>query len=339
MAGMRPVEFANFVCTSGTDLEMLDMVDTVVLPAFSSGLRRTWGENTYFFHDVTLVDFAPDTVKGTPAICGRFVKDTVLHSKQVYRNGELLANNQKIKSAPSAFFVLLLEQHKLIYCSEYTGAPGIGTFRSTAYQFIGQAHKAYIDTAYEQFKEQSNADPDAERITKASLVEKFPRPMLEIVPLASEESIDQFVKRFKVLQAMTIRLIKPNNEINNERLYEQIQTESRHMGATASTLTYKNSKGLSQSVATDHAEAAADGNAEVTFSGKDKEGAPLKGSNEDFRVLRFIEELPSQAAEAARRLYIAFKSARQSGLITAEPAADTRHAAKLADLRSRAAQQ
>ena len=88
MSDHRPVEFANFICRTDK-LELLDFVDTIVVPAFQLGLTRTWGESTYLLHDVRIVDLRPETPNGLPAIAGRFVKDTVLHSEQVFRNGAL----------------------------------------------------------------------------------------------------------------------------------------------------------------------------------------------------------------------------------------------------------
>ncbi|WP_298236583.1 hypothetical protein [uncultured Azohydromonas sp.] len=334
MAEHRPVEFANFVCRAGS-LELLDFVDTVILPAFMSPLSRKWGDNSYFLHDVRVIDLAPEMRNGVLAVCGRFVKDTVLHSQQIFDQGELVANNQKIKSSPSAFFVLLLEQHKLIYCSEYKGAPSLETLRSTLQQFIGRTHSTYIHAVYEECKADAQASSfeKRERVTKVALLADFPRPTLEIVPLASQESIEEFIKRFKTLQSMTIRLIKPNNEINNEGFFKAMRGNSEKLGASTSALTYKNSDGLSKATAASHAEAAADGNAELKFSGKDKDGQQLSGSNDDFRVVRFVQDLPSKPVAAARRLFQEFMSARKSGLIAGEPAAADRQEARLAVVR------
>lgn len=336
MSEHRPVEFANFICRTD-QLELLDSVDTVVVPAFQLGLTRTWGESTYFLHDVRIVDLRPETPKGLPAIAGRFVKDTVLHSEQVFRNGALTANNQKIKSAPSAFFLLLIEQHKLIYCSEYKGAPSLETFRSTLQQFINRAHANYIQSVYEQHRSAAAEQASlSERVTKVSLLADFPRPTLEIVPLASQESIAEFIARFKTLQALTIRLIKPNNEINNEGLFRALRGSSERLGSSASTLTYRNAQGLSKQSAVGHAEAAADGNAELKFSGKDQAGQQLSGSNEDFRVVRFIQGLPSKTVAAAKRLLLEFQGARDSGLIAGEPAAAEGQEHRLANVRQQA---
>lgn len=337
MSDHRPVEFANFICRTDR-LELLDFVDTVVVPAFQLGLTRTWGETSYFLHDVQIVDLQPQTSKGLLAVAGRFVKDTVLHSEQVFRNGALTANNQKIKSAPSAFFLLLIEQHKLIYCSEYKGAPSLETFRSTLQQFINRAHGNYIQSVYDQRKASASeqASVQNERVTKISLLNEFPRPTLEIVPLASQESIAEFIARFKTLQTLTIRLIKPNNEINNEGFFLALRGSSEKLGSSASTLTYRNAQGLSKQTAVGHAEAAADGNAELKFAGKDQTGQQLSGSNEDFRVVRFIQGLPSKTVAAAKRLRLEFQGARGSGLIVGEPAAAEGQEHRLANVRQQA---
>ncbi len=337
MAEHRPVEFANFICRTDS-LELLDFVDTVVVPAFLLPLTRTWGESSYFLYDVNVVDLAPDTVKGVTAVAGRFVKNTVLRSEQVFSDGVLAANNQKIKSAPSAFFVLLLEQHKLIYCSEFKGAPSVDTFRSTLQQFINRAHAKYLEAVYDQRSAEAAAQTSVtkERVTKAALLVEFPRPTLEIVPLASHESIAEFIGRFKALQSLSIRLIKPNNEINNEGFFDALRGNSDKLRSSTSTLTYRNADGLSKSTAVDHAEAAADGNAELKFSGKDQSGQQISGSNEDFRVVRFIQGLPTKTIAAAKRLFQEFSSARGSGLIAGEPSASDGQKLRLAQVRNQA---
>ncbi len=337
MGEQRPIEFANFICRTES-LELLDFVDTVIVPAFLLPLKRSWGESSYFLHDVRVLDLAPETAKGIPAVAGRFVKDTVLHSEQVFSNGVLAANDQRIKSAPSAFFVLLLEQHKLIYCSEYKGAPSLETFRSTLKKFINQAHANYLQSVHDQRKTlvSTPTSDTKERVTKAALLAEFPRPTLEIVPLASHESLVEFIKRFKTLQSLTIRLIKPNNEINNEDFFEALRENSDKLGSSASTLTYRNAEGLSKHTAASHAQAAADGNAELKFSGRDETGQQLSGSNEDFRVVRFVQGLPSKTMAAAKRLFEEFKSARSSGLIVGEPAAASGQELRLARVRQQA---
>ena len=212
------------------------------------------------------------------------------------------------------------------------------TFRSTIQQFINRSHAEYIQSVYEQHRASAaaQASSTSERVTKASLLADFPRPTLEIVPLASQESITEFIARFKTLQSLSIRLIKPNNEISNEGFFRALRGSSERLGSSASTLTYRNAKGLSKQTAEGHAKAAADGNAELKLAGKDQTGQQLSGNNEDFRVVRFIQGLPSKTVAAAKRLLLEFEGARESGLMAGEPAAADGQERRLANVRQQA---
>lgn len=53
-------------------------------------------------------------------VYGRFVNNTVLSRTQILERGKLRASPGQMDSAPSAFFVLILNNHKLIYA--YSGA-------------------------------------------------------------------------------------------------------------------------------------------------------------------------------------------------------------------------
>lgn len=71
----RSVQFANFICHFG-NLEMLDLCEEVVIPAFTDGkLKRTYKDTSYFFHDVELISIPTDGKHTEPAIVGKFVKD------------------------------------------------------------------------------------------------------------------------------------------------------------------------------------------------------------------------------------------------------------------------
>lgn len=43
------LEFANFILRFGQERVLMDYLEEIVIPAFSSGLERSYGETTYFF--------------------------------------------------------------------------------------------------------------------------------------------------------------------------------------------------------------------------------------------------------------------------------------------------
>lgn len=314
----RSVQFANFICHFG-NLEMLDLCEEVVIPAFTdTKLKRTYKDTSYFFHDVELISIPTDGKHTEPAIVGKFVKDTILQRDQIYEDGKLVTSIQKLPSAPSSLFVLILRDHKLLFLPEVTGAPGLESFCTTTERFLKHAHEAFVKSTYESLLEQEfpeGASREQKKKTKESVLEKYPYPNLEVVSLASEESLEAFVERFDKLKLFSIKLLKPNNEINNDGLFKKFRAQGNQLHASSATVSYRNPEGLVKGHVKDHAESALDGNAEVALSGTDAEGRKLSGTNEDFKIQVLIEGVPKVMKQAAQKLYSIFATYKKSGQV------------------------
>lgn len=314
----RSVQFANFICHFGS-LEMLDLCEEVVIPAFTdSKLRRTYKDTSYFFHDVELISIQTDGKHSEPAIVGKFVKDTILQRDQIYEGGKLVTSVQKLPSAPSSLFVLILRDHKLLFLPEVTGAPGLQSFCTTTERFLKQAHEKFVKATFENLLERefpAGANRDQKKNAKESILERYPHPNLEVVSLASEESLDAFVDRFDKLKAFSIKLLKPNNEINNDGLFKKFRAQGSQLHASSATVSYRNPEGLVKTQVKEHAESALDGNAEVTFSGTDAEGRKLSGTNEDFKIQVLIDGVPKTLKLAAQKIFSIFSTYKRSGQV------------------------
>src|SRR5688572_4864705 len=118
----REMEIANFVCLFGDQGTLLDYLREIVEPAFFGERERKYGESRYLFLEVTWVNVGTANVP-SPAIAGRFVKDTKLVQEQQLVDGELEPADDELDSAPSAVFVLILEGHRLLYVREHIGSP------------------------------------------------------------------------------------------------------------------------------------------------------------------------------------------------------------------------
>lgn len=314
----RVVQFANFICHFG-ELEMLDLCEEVVIPAFTdTTFRRTYKDTTYFFHDVQLVTVSEEGKHPEPAIAGKFVKDTILAREQIYEEGKLVKSPQKIASAPSSLFVLTLREHKLLFLPEVSGAPGIESFRSTTEKFLKQARSIFIRETIESMLEQQfpyGANREEKKKTREAVMEKFPPPNLEVISLASEESLDAFVDRFDKLKVFSVRLVRPNNEINNEGFFEKLRDQTDHLQAASASLNYRNPEGLAKPHVKDQAESALDGNAEIALMGTDREGRKLSGSNDDFKIQVVVEDLPKVIRNAAQKLFSIFSAYKKNGKV------------------------
>ena len=145
------------------------------------------------------------------------------------------------------------------------------------------------------------------------VLKKYPKPTLNIVSLASEESLQAFVDRFDKLKILSINLIKPNNEINNDGLFNGLRDQGNKLHATTASLSYKNPQGLLKQTVKNHAENALDGNSEVALSGTDSEGRKLSGSNEDFKIQVSVDGIPKAIKQAAQKIYDVFSRYKKLG--------------------------
>lgn len=80
-----PVHYANFICHFGNE-ELLDYLNEIVLPAFTSQAVRTFKDGRYFFNSVVILNLAAVGDVPEVAICGRFVKDMIVRSEQRWDN-------------------------------------------------------------------------------------------------------------------------------------------------------------------------------------------------------------------------------------------------------------
>lgn len=289
------------------------------------------------------------TAKAHPelAICGRFIKDMVVRSEQRYdpKTETVVPDNKMMETAPSALFALLLASHKLIYLSETAHAPGLESFRSTVVSFLGKARIAYIDDVQKRWALGTLTDEEAARfpaiakadasdgeeealeiasiedgepkkLTKKRLRELLPPVDLEILALSNDEELRAFVARFKTLQSATLRLVKPNSELDNDDFLANVREKADAVGSQTSSLVYKNPDGLNKKQIVEQFEAAAsDGNTEIKLDGKDEVGQTLRGSNNEFKVVSYLTSLPRGLLLTARAMFSLFKQQRTSGLI------------------------
>ncbi|WP_157133203.1 hypothetical protein [Roseobacter sp. SK209-2-6] len=322
--------FANFICRFGDDKVLLDYAKSIVVPAFTKDTYvRSYGKKThYHFYEVELMDLAEENDDPIMVLAGRFVKQTELTRTQVFDDSKGLVHDEaSLLSAPSAFFVLMLNNHRLIYFPETPHAPDINAFRVTAQQFLRQRHKEAIDLKYE--KTRAEDEPP----TKKSLYEAHPRPSLEVVPLTGKADIATFMRRFEKLKKINFRVVKPNDDINAGEILGQVRELSDALGSTSTKVTASSGDGLDIPAAIEAVtEATGSGNQDVSVSGLDTNGNSLSGNNEQFRLSAEIENVPLKKGSLVRRLVDTFSQLRSAGSINA-PSADA-NAVKVKKLRN-----
>lgn len=311
--------FANFICRFGDDKVLLDYAKRIVIPAFTKDTYvRSYGKKThYHFYEVELMNLAEDGDDPIMVLAGRFVKQTELTRTQIFDDEKgLVQDEASLLSAPSAFFVLILNNHRLIYFPETPHAPDLNAFRVTAQQFLRQRHKEFIDKSYEKTR------GGEELPTKKSLYEAHPRPTVEVVPLTGKADIATFMRRFEKLKKINFRVVRPNDDINAGEILGQVRELSDALGSTSTKVTASSGDGLDIDAAIEAVtEATGSGNQDVSVSGVDTNGNALSGNNEQFKLSAEIENVPLKKASLVKRLVEKFSQLRSAGSINA-PKAD-----------------
>ncbi|MEG3663060.1 hypothetical protein [Celeribacter halophilus] len=322
--------FANFICRFG-DKVLLDYAKRIVIPAFTKDTYvRSYGKRThYHFYEVELMNLDESDEDPIMVLAGRFVKQTELTRTQVFDDEKgLIRDEASLLSAPSAFFVLILNNHRLIYFPETPHAPDLNAFRVTAEHFLRQRHKEYVEALYEKSR------GDDEPPTKKALNVAHPRPTLEVVPLTGKADIATFMRRFEKLKRINFRVVKPNDDINAGEILGQVRELSDALGSTNTKVTASSSDGLDiDAVIEAVTEATSSGNQDVSVSGIDTNGNNLSGNNEQFKLSAEIENVPLKKASLVKRLVEKFTQLKETGSINAPSAgANPGKVAKLKNL-------
>ena len=259
------------------------------------------------------MDLSEGGVKPIMVLAGRFVKQTELTRTQKFDDSNgLVQDKASLLSAPSAFFVLILNNHRLIYFPETPHAPDINAFRVTAEKFLRQRHKEFIDKSYEK----SRGDDD--KPTKKSLYQAHPRPNLEIVPLTGQADIATFMRRFEKLKKINFRVVKPNSDLSAGEILDQVRELSDALGSTNTKVTASSGEGLDIDAAIEAVTAAtSSGNQDVSVAGVDTNGNDLSGNNEKFRLNADIGSVPLVKSFLVKRLVDTFTQLRDAGAIVA----------------------
>lgn len=312
------MEMANLICRFGENV-LLDFAEDIVIPSFlDSSLVRKYDQTSYFFYDVEFVTFEGDNEE-VLGVVGRLIKDTTLEREQIFTAKEgLVQNPDSIRSSPSSIFMLILNNHRLLYVRETPYAPTKEMFRATLLKFIKEKRKQLIN------KEYSKALQEAEKkVTKKALFEKIPAPTLELVPLTSGERVEAFVRRYETLKYMEILFPDRNDETDNDPFFEELQRRKDYLGSKRSSIEHRNSEGLDKSkVVSEIGEATVHGNQKVKLSGVDSNGDQLRGNNEEFELRKPLDDFKKTPKEAAIQLYQAFQSLIEERVIRVQPSSD-----------------
>jgi len=314
------VAFANFICTFGDAGGLLDNWDIVSAAFFNDTMIRKYGKNDFHLYDVKLEKFANDDSTPIVAICGRFVKNTILSREQTFDDdGSLIKSHAEIASSPSAFFVLVLNTHRLVYFAETSFSPDLKSFEATMANFIKKVREKKINEQYDDARKE---------ITKKALRERLPRPTLNIVPLAEKEKLSDFVNRFKTINTVKFRLIKPNHESDASKVVSAVRERFGPLEPDYLDITASSSDGLDKPEVQQVVEEAGEtGNTNIVLKGEGVDGEKLRGTADEFALTTELYSPAKSDAGLSLQLLTRYRSFVKSGKIKIGEGMD--HAAEI----------
>lgn len=298
------IEFGNLVCRFGKHV-LLDKLEEIIAPAFFGEHVRKFGDTSFFFYGVEEVILTDANGVEYTGIAGRLIKNTKIRRDQIFTAEGLVKDAKSLASAPSSFFLLILDTHRLAYVRETPDAPNMSAFRSTLHAFITREYAGYVNRVAEE-----------EDVTKVDVRKETPRPSLQLIPLTSDAGIDKFIASFQKLTTFEVSIKRKNDELDDDEFFEELDRQGQEVGATTSVLRHQNGAGLDIASVTEKIKSTSGaGQQIVKLKGLDFEGDVLQGNNDNFQLKRPTQVLPRDVVKGSVRLFENYISLTKDGLI------------------------
>lgn len=212
MIKSKNLYMANFNCTFGDEhYPMLDYFEEIVFPAFRNKYKKETSKNTFFFHNVKLVEYSKEQF----ALTGIIVKQTVLEVKSLIdeKTQDIIKKDDKIPSDPFSYFILFLDTHRMVLVKNQSGSPTLKNFESLS--------KYVLREAAIEFAQNGNIIPIS----------------LNIGSLPSSSKVDEALAKVLEIQEITLKIYPLNGDIDN--VYGSVRAELERMGAAEGFTTFK----------------------------------------------------------------------------------------------------
>lgn len=214
---------ANFNCTfkvNDKTFGMLHFFKDIIWPALNdkSLIRVTRKDKLihtkYHISDLKIVEVAD----GSLALVGKHIKRTLLEISPDYTTDKGFFGKDDIKpSAPYSTFIILLNNHRVIYYPNKTGAPDIRSFASTIDKII----TLYIKNNRTKLKKELIANNYIFKGIKYKNMKEFvnnyldiilPLPELNVIAIEYPKLVKCAFDNIKTIRKVTFKFYKPNNE-------------------------------------------------------------------------------------------------------------------------------
>lgn len=278
---------ANFTCLFGDKKVLLDLFSEIVYKAFFDSPPRKFSNNEFYLFELEYIN-AGSLSEPNPVISGLFVRNTDLKRSHILRETKLIEDLDKIESATSARFVLILSTHTLIYVTGTPNAPPIAMFRSTMQHHLNKAWSNYLKLESKSiFKEINKSKKFGEktrlRDILLNLIFETPKPELEINPLPSQLSIEAFLEQFDSITSVEYKISDTNHTPDLTPLLSQLRAQKEATESQKIIVIESKPKNIS-GVAHQLADITADGNVEAKIIGKTATGGKVTGTNDKFNL-------------------------------------------------------
>lgn len=186
---------ANFNITFGKQNKpMLDHFFDVILPAFTS---ETDVQNKFFFDNVKLM-----SIRGDFVLAGLLVKRTTLEVKSRIIKGKLTKTNEIYPSDPYSYFLINLQNHRMVLVKNQNGSPTLNNFSKTAAENIQRYIKKH-DVLIDENEENQVFD-------------------LNVVAIPFSGKIREELSKAKKINKVTLRFYPLNGDIIDNETTEDL---------------------------------------------------------------------------------------------------------------------
>lgn len=252
----RTLSVANFNIVFLDDKEreapLLEYFNSIVWPAFTSGIKRNAGDSTYFLLNVEL-DTDSD---GDYVIIGNIVRKTILERKSDMNEtgDELVLMDETYSTAPFSLFVIYLKNHRMVYVENQKGSPNIQTFASTIKQIMAR----YVKKQNILREKEGKKD--------------FPVPLVKVVGVPMGQKLKAALHQVEKINKLVLKFHPLNGDIDFSGVFGETFKEIRQeIGSKTGSVSFNSPKNIDNVVEmVVNSEGTVEPVFEVTYTDKSK---------------------------------------------------------------------
>lgn len=245
---VKEITIANFNCTfrvEETVYPMIHYFNQILFPALTNyEFVRLYKDNEYYLTDISLVNLSENTNNPEIALIGRHVRRHKVNIKQDYSKEKGFIPIGEIRpSAPYSSFILLIRNHRLIHFKDQSESPEVRSLSSTVRVFIDQYRKKLIQSKVEEINKEQVSISSKKELRKY-LNTIFPQPEIDIVPIPSEDIVEQKMKDVIKISTLKFRVYSLNSEIDPSDFYSDIRQIVDELGSPSAEATFSGPRNI-----------------------------------------------------------------------------------------------